>query len=72
MTFLAELGLLANTVGLIVAGVLFVGTLLAVHGIHVGREDFKEDFVVAVPATVLAGVVFLFFATRFVKLVWAL
>ena len=69
MTFL---GLLGNTVGLMVSGGLFVGFLLNLM-LAFRRGYADEEMVIwHVLAIVPSGVGFLFFATRFVKLVWAL
>ena len=74
MTFFAELGLLGITVGLFITGVLLLATLLFVHALYI--EEWEDALAVILAfllsVAVLIGAGFLFFATRFVKAVWAL
>ena len=72
MTFFAELGLLGNTVGLIIMGVLFLFTLLGADAFNRDGAEPEEALFFVVPINVLFGVGLLYFATRFVKAVWEL
>jgi hypothetical protein len=79
MTFLAELGLLGNAVGLFISAYLYkiaksmLDYFSAPNGGGVNDPDaVPQSLIIWGPLSAIFGIGFLFFATRFVKLVWEL